>query len=96
MKAEYIMKKARWMGRPLQELAIAGGSALLAPVILGWLLDGLLGRAPLMLFVGSSIGVLAGTIVVVRITVRRIEALSQPTASAGSHEAVSFGEEDRA
>lgn len=90
------MRKARWTGRPLQELAIAVGSALLAPLIIGLLLDALLGWAPLMLFVGSSIGILAGTVVVVRITVRRMKALAEPATNASSSEAVAFGEEDRA
>jgi F0F1-type ATP synthase assembly protein I len=90
------MNRAREMSHPLQELAIAAGIALLAPLLMGLLLDALLGRAPLMLFVGGSVGILTGTIVVVRITVRRMRVLSEPTADAVNPEEVSFGEEDQA
>ncbi len=90
------MSKARVVERPLLELAVAVGIALGAPLLLGLLLDALFGRAPLLLFVGGSVGIVAGTIVVVRISVRRMKALSELTANAVSREEVSFGEEDRA
>ena len=90
------MSKAHGVERPLLELAVAAGIALGAPLMLGLLLDVLLGRAPLMLFIGGSVGIVAGTIVVVRISVRRMKALSELTADAVSPEEVSFGEEDRA
>jgi len=90
------MSKAHVVERPLLELAVAVGIALGAPLLLGLLLDALFGRAPLLLFVGGSVGIVAGTIVVVRISVRRMKALSELTANAVSREEVSFGEEDRA
>jgi F0F1-type ATP synthase assembly protein I len=76
------MSKTRGSNGPLVELAVAAGIALGAPLVLGFLLDALLDRAPLMLFVGGSVGIVAGTIVVVRISVRRMKALSEQAADA--------------
>ncbi len=90
------MNKVRLMGRPLQELASAVGIALLAPLALGLVLDRWLGSAPLMLFVGSSIGTVVGTIAVVRITLRHMRTVAEPVTSADSPEEGSFGKEDRA
>jgi len=90
------MSRAHVAGRPWRELIIAVGMALGTPLAVGLLLDALFGWAPLMFFVGGSVGILAGTIVVVRSTLRRMKALSELPADVGSREAVSFGKEDRA
>jgi F0F1-type ATP synthase assembly protein I len=90
------MSKAHVVERPLLELAGAVGIALGAPLLLGLLLDALLDRTPLLLFVGGCVGIVAGTIVVVHISVRRMKALSGLAADAVGRDGVSFGEEDRA
>lgn len=89
------MSKAHGVERLLLELAGAVGIALGAPLLLGLLLDALLGRAPLMLFVGGCVGIVAGTIVVVRIMARRITALGHPTPSVGRPAEASSEREDR-
>jgi len=71
------MSRAHVAGGLWRELIIAVGIALGTPLAVGLLLDALLGWAPLMFFVGGSVGILAGTILVVRSTLRRMKALSE-------------------
>jgi F0F1-type ATP synthase assembly protein I len=67
----------------------------LVPLGLGLWLDRRLGTAPLVLLICASIGIIAGTIGIVRIAGRTLEALGTPETEAGSHSPVS-GQEDRA
>lgn len=90
------MRSVRPAPHPLWKLAVAVGAALLAPLLAGAGLDALLGHAPWMLFVGGCIGILTGTIVVVRTMARRIAALSEPTRPGETGVGTSWGEEDRA
>jgi F0F1-type ATP synthase assembly protein I len=88
--------RERLRGSLVAELTIATGVALLTPLVLGVWLDALLGRGPVLLFAGGSIGILIGTIVVVRIAMRRLKALSEPTTDNERRQGISLGEEDRA
>ncbi len=72
------------------------GMALLIPLLVGLGLDALLGRGPVMFFVGASAGIVIGTIAVVRIVLRRLRAFAEPKMEPESLQEVSFGEEDRA
>ncbi|GEM_PF-3495171 len=80
----------------LVELTIAVSLSLLMPLLLGLGLDALLGRGPVMFFIGGSAGIVIGTIVVVRIVLRRLRALTEPMTGTANPQEFSFGEEDRA
>jgi F0F1-type ATP synthase assembly protein I len=70
--------------------------ATLVPLGLGLLLDDRLGTSPLFVLVLASFGIMGGTIGIVRIASRRLEALGTvPQAEANSDSPVN-GEEDSA
>ncbi len=70
--------------------------ATLVPLGLGVLLDDRFGTSPLFVLVLASFGIIGGTIGIVRIASRRLEALGTlPQAEADSDSPVN-GEEDRA
>ena len=79
----------------LLRLIVVVGGVLLAPLAAGLLLDFWLDRSPLWLFVGGCAGILAGTIVVVRIMARRIAALGRPTPAIENLAEVPSEREDR-
>lgn len=66
----------------LLRLVGAISAALLLPVGLGLGVDYVSGRAPLFLFFGAIIGIVVGTVAVVRITTRKIETLTETGAPA--------------
>jgi F0F1-type ATP synthase assembly protein I len=72
---------------------------ILIPLGAGLWLDRRLGTAPLFVFVGAIIGILASTVSTVRIASRAFDALGQPPAPPGDVKAVQDfedGKEDRA
>lgn len=81
---------------PLRQLIAVVVLSLLAPLGLGLALDGLLGSAPLALFVCSVIGILAGTVGVVRIMTRQFGFLAVPAPPAENSVKAANGKEDRA
>jgi F0F1-type ATP synthase assembly protein I len=80
----------------LPQLAAVAGLAMLAPLALGLALDYLFGTAPLGLLICAAIGIVAATIIVVRITTRQMAALAPPVTSAGSPDEGANEKEDRA
>ena len=70
--------------------------ALLAPLALGVAIDYLFGTAPLGLLICAAMGIVAATIITVRITTRQMAALAPPATSAGSPDEGSNEKEDRA
>jgi len=71
--------------------------ALLLPLGFGLWLDRRLGTGLLFFFVGASIGILAATVIAVRIAGRQIEALGMPSQTApATGEKQEEGKEDTA
>ena len=81
---------------PWRQLVAVVGLSLLAPLGLGLTLDYLLGSAPLALFACGVIGILAGTVGVVRIMTRQFGLLVAPAPPAESSMKAANGKEDRA
>jgi F0F1-type ATP synthase assembly protein I len=81
---------------PVSQLVAVVFVATLAPLGLGLVLDYWFGTAPLGLFVCAVIGILAATIVIVRIITRQMTALAQSASSAGSSHEGANEKEDRA
>jgi F0F1-type ATP synthase assembly protein I len=69
---------------------------LLAPLGLGLAVDRLFGTTPMGVLACAAIGIVAATIGIVRITARRMAALSQPVASDGSPDGSAKIKGDRA
>ncbi len=88
--------KKRLGKSPLLQLVAVACLALLAPLALGLAIDYLFGTTPLGLLICAAIGILAATIITVRITTRQMAALAPPVASAGSPDEGSNEKEDRA
>jgi len=72
-----------WRIGPLLQMSWVIALATLIPLGAGILADRLLGTAPLFILLGGLIGILAGTVGTVRVTIRAIEALS-PSAPKGN------------
>jgi F0F1-type ATP synthase assembly protein I len=80
----------------LPQLVAVVGLAMLAPLALGLTLDYLFGTTPLGLLICAATGIVAATIITVRITTRQMATLAPPAASAGSPDEGSNEKEDRA
>jgi len=81
---------------PFLKLVAVACLALLAPLALGLTIDYLFGTTPLGLLICAAIGIVAATIITVRITTRQMAALAPPVTSAGSPDEGSNEKEDRA
>jgi len=81
---------------PFLQLVAVACLALLAPLALGLTIDYLFGTTPLGLLICAAIGIVAATIITVRITTRQMAALAPPVTSAGSPDEGSNEKEDRA
>ena len=81
---------------PFLQLVAVACLALLAPLALGLTIDYLFGTTPLGLLICAAIGIVAATIITVRITTRQMAALAPPAPSAGSPDEGSNEKEDRA
>ena len=81
---------------PFLQLVAVACLALLAPLALGLTIDYLFGTTPLGLLICAAIGIVAATIITVRITTRQMAALAPPATSAGSPDEGSNEKEDRA
>ena len=88
--------KKRLEKSPFLQLVAVACLALLAPLALGLTIDYLFGTTPLGLLICAAIGILAATIITVRITTRQMAALAPPATSAGSPDEGSSEKEDRA
>jgi F0F1-type ATP synthase assembly protein I len=80
----------------LPQLVAVVGLAMLAPLALGLTIDYLFGTTPLGLLICAAIGIVAATIITVRITTRQMAALTPPVTSAGSPDEGSSEKENRA
>ena len=89
------MKKRLGKGL-LPQLVAVVGLAMLAPLALGLTIDHLFGTTPLGLLICAAIGIVAATIITVRITTRQMAALAPSVTSAGSPDEGSNEKEDRA
>ncbi len=81
---------------PVVRLGWAVALSLLLPLGLGIVLDRRLASAPLFMFVGALIGIVAGTLATVRIAGRAIEALGHPPDAGVGPDHLPEGKEDRA
>ena len=81
---------------PFLQLVAVACLALLAPLALGLTIVYLFGSTPLGLLICAAIGIVAATIITVRITTRQMAALAPPVTSAGSPDEGSNEKEDRA
>jgi len=70
--------------------------ATLVPLGLGLLLDYRLGTSPLFVLVLASLGIMGGTIGIVRVASRRLEALGTVSQAEADSDSPVNGEEDRA
>jgi len=68
----------------------------LIPLGLGILLDHRFGRAPLFVLILAPFGIIGGTIGVVRIASRKLEALGRPPQAEANPDSPANGEEDGA
>jgi F0F1-type ATP synthase assembly protein I len=82
-------------GLLLRLLVIVAG-VLLGPLAIGLALDRLLGSAPVGLFVAAAVGILAGTVTVVRLSSHAIEVSAEPGAPVDIAGEGSDRKEDRA
>ena len=89
------MKKRLGKGL-LPQLVAVVCLALLAPLALGLTIDYLFGTTPWGLLICAAIGIVAATIITVRITTRQMAALAPPAPAAGSPDEGSNEKEDRA
>jgi F0F1-type ATP synthase assembly protein I len=70
--------KDLWRVGPLLQLSWVVAVSTLIPLGIGILLDRWLRTAPLFILIGALVGILAGTVGAVRITLKSIDALSPP------------------
>ena len=89
------MKKRLGKGL-LPQLVAVVGLAMLAPLALGLTIDYLFGTTPFGLLICAAIGIVAATIITVRITTRQMAALAPSVPSTGSPDEGSNEKEDRA
>jgi F0F1-type ATP synthase assembly protein I len=80
----------------LLRLLVIVAAVLLGPLAIGLALDRLLGSAPFGLFVCAAVGILAGTIVIVRISSHAIAVSAEPGAPVDIADEGSDRKEDRA
>ena len=71
--------------KPILRMGWMVALALVVPLCLGLWLDHRLGTAPLFVLAGALVGILAATVIAVRIAGREIEALGAPPQAASAN-----------